>query len=239
MLGTVLRTLLARLFLIFIIILFLPLFLVMFILPKEWLVRSRLFFFFVQLFYRAVITFSLIPTSYVGAKNVPSEPAIFAINHQSSLDIPLVGSLLGSHPHVWLAKEELMESLVLRFVLPRFAVLVDQAAPRKAMRSLLEIIKLVNGSGAHVMIFPEGGRYTDGTVHEFFGGFVTLAKKTGRPVVPVRIIGVHEVYPPEQFWIHYGHITVIVGEPMRMGEAEDDESFKNRVHAWFLAQTKG
>jgi 1-acyl-sn-glycerol-3-phosphate acyltransferase len=88
------------------------------------------------------------------------------------------------------------------------------------------------------MIFPEGTRRTDGKVHEFYAGFVTLAKKTGRPVVPVRIFGVNEVYPPEQFWIHYCPIKVVVGEPMVIGETEDDESFKNRVHAWFLAQTK-
>ena len=238
MLGKVSRTLFSRLLLIVLIILFTPMFLIMFIVPKAWLMRSTAFFSLVQLFYSTFIKFSLLPITFVGKKNVPSEPAIFVVNHQSSYDIPLAGYLTNGHPHVWLAKEELMESWVLRFVLPRVAVLVDQASPRKAMRSLLEIIKLVNGSGAHLMIFPEGGRYIDGSIHEFYAGFVTLAKKTGRPVVPVRIFGVNKVYPPEQFWIHYCPVKVVVGEPMVIGETEDDETFKNRVYTWFLAQTE-
>lgn len=238
MLGKVSRTIFSRLLLIFISIVFAPLFLVMFIVPKRWLMQSSVFFTFVQLFYHLVLKASLVPIIFEGKEHLPKEPAIFVANHQSSLDIPLIGALIGSHPHVWLAKEELMEAFFLRMILPRMAVLVDPTSPRKAMRSLLEIIKLVNGSGAHLMIFPEGTRYTDGQMHEFFAGFVILAKKTGRPVVPVRIFGVHEVYPPDQFWIHHHPIKVVVGEPMVIGETEDDEVFKNRVYAWFLAQTK-
>jgi 1-acyl-sn-glycerol-3-phosphate acyltransferase len=237
MLGKVTRTLFSRLLLILIIILFTPMFLIMLITPKAWLMRSRAFFYLVQLFYRTFIKFSLLPITFVGKQHIPSEPAIFVVNHQSSYDIPLAGYLTNGHPHIWLAKEELMDSWLLRIVLPRVTVLVDPTSPRKAMRSLLEIIKLVNGSGAHLMIFPEGGRFIDGTVHEFYAGFVTLAKKTGRPVVPVRIFGVNEVYPPDQFWIHYCPVKVIVGEPMIIGETENDESFKKRVYTWFLAQT--
>jgi len=238
MLGTVSRTLFSRLLLILLIIIFAPMFLIMLIVPKKWLMRSKAFFSLVQLFYATFIKCSLLPITFVGKNNVPSGPAIFVVNHQSSYDIPLAGYLTQGHPHVWLAKEELMESWLLRIVLPRVTVLVDPTSPRKAARSLLEIIKLVNGSGAHLMIFPEGGRYIDGTVHEFYAGFVTLAKKTGRPVVPVRIFGVNEVYPPEQFWIHYCPVKVVVGEPMIIGDTEDDEVFKNRVYAWFLAQKK-
>lgn len=236
MLGTVARTLFSRFLLILTCIVFAPMFLIMLIVPKKWLMKSRAFFSLVQLFYSTVIKTSLLPITFIGKRYLSDEPAIFVINHQSSYDIPLAGYLTQGHPHTWLAKEELMESWALRFVLPRVAVLVDQASPRKAMRSLLEIIKLVNGSGAHLMIFPEGGRYTDGKMHDFYAGFVTLAKKTGRPVVPVRIFGVNEVYPPEQFWIHYSPVNVVVGEPMIIGETEDDEMFKNRVFAWFLAQ---
>lgn len=236
MTGTFFRTLFSRVLLVFVIIGILPLLIVALILPKEWLMRSTFFFTFVHFFYRLVNKVSLLPIKVVGAHHVPNEPAIFVANHQSSLDIPLVGALVGSHPHVWLAKEELMDSWFLSIILPRLAVLVDQNNPHKAMRSLVTIIKLVNGSGAHLMIFPEGARFTDGQMHEFFSGFVIIAKKTGRPVVPVRIFGVHEAYPPDAFFIHYNAITVVVGEPMRMGETEEDEAFKQRVFNWFLAQ---
>jgi 1-acyl-sn-glycerol-3-phosphate acyltransferase len=239
MTGTVLRTIFSRLLLIIVIILIIPLLIAALVLPKEWLMRSTFFFTFVHFFYRLIDWVSLLPIKVIGAENVPTESAIFVANHQSSLDIPLVGALVGNHPHVWLAKEELMDSWFLSIILPRLAVLVDQNNPHKAMRSLVTIIKLVNGSGAHLMIFPEGARFTDGQMHEFFAGFVIIAKKTGRPVVPVRIFGVHEAYPPDAFLIHFNPITVVVGEPMRMGENEEDDAFKQRVFEWFLAQKEG
>lgn len=238
MLSTWLRTIFSKILLILIVIVFFPLFIVMLVVPKQWLMRSKLFFFFVELFYRVVLRCSLLPITFIGKERVPKEPAIFVANHQSSLDIPLVGALVKHTPHVWLAKEELMEWRFLRFILPRVAVLVDPTSPVKAMRSLIEIIKLVNGTGAHLMIFPEGTRHTDGEIHDFYAGFVLLAKKTGRPVVPVRIFGVNEVYPPDQFWIHYRPIKVVVGEPMSMGETDDDETFKQRVYDWFTAQAE-
>jgi len=86
------------------------------------------------------------------------------------------------------------------------------------------------------MIFPEGGRYTDGTVHDFYGGFVILAKKTGRPVVPVRIFGVHKVYPPDTFWVQKYPITVVVGKPFVYQEGDTDQAFKDRVYQWFIEQ---
>jgi len=116
-------------------------------------------------------------------------------------------------------------------------VLVDMSSPMKGMRSLIEAIKVINNKKMHVIIFPEGGRYTDGKVHDFFGGFVILARKTGRPVVPIRIFNANKVYPPNTWLANYAPITVVIGERMYIGEHETDEAFKNRVFDWFI-QTK-
>lgn len=230
------RTLISRFFLLVLMLVYAVPFTIMLCLPKRWLVKSKIFFFMCELFYRWVLLFSFLPIKVIGKENIPYDPVIIAANHQSSLDIPLVGALLNQHPHVWLAKAELMESPILRFVLPRVAVLVDMSTPQKGMRSLIQTINLINGNPIHAVIFPEGGRYTDGNIHDFFSGFVILAKKTGRPVVPVRIFGLDKAYPPHSFLVHYVPITVIVGKPMMMEEGEEDAAFKERVYAWFVAQ---
>jgi len=192
----------------------------------------------VHWFYVLVLKCSLLPITYRGKENIPYDPVIFVANHQSSLDIPLLGVLSKDVPHVWLAKKELMDSFLLRYVIPLIAVLVDVTSAREAMSSLRRILNLVNNHRRNLMIFPEGARYTDGQIHEFFGGFVVLAKKTGRPVVPVYIHGVNEVYPPDSFFIHFRPITVTVGIPFVYAEHGTDELFKQRVQQWFVEQAR-
>src|SRR5262249_21216179 len=149
------------------------------------------------IFFWTLLKGSLLPITFIGAEKIPNTPAIIVANHQSALDIPLIAVLVKGHPHIWLAKEELLSSPILRFILPRMAVLIDMSSPQKGLRSIIQTINLLNGKNRHAIIFPEGTRYTDGAVHEFFGGFVLLAKKTGRPVVPVRIFNVNKAYPPD------------------------------------------
>lgn len=231
-----LHTLFVRLLLIIIILLFFIPGLIIFCLPREWRYNSRVVCWITDLFYWIILKGSLLPITFEGWENLPKEPVIFAANHQSSLDIPLLGVLARKKAHVWIARSELLKSIMLRYFLPRVAVVLDVNSPKKAVQGLLEVIQLVDGKDRHVMIFPEGGRYTDGNLREFFRGFVVLAKKTNRPILPVRIFGINKVYPPNTFLLHYHPVKVVIGKPMYYTESDTDETFKDRVYAWFLEQ---
>lgn len=234
--SIVLRSILSRILVfLLLLMLFVP-FLIIMLMPQKKRIESRFVYWVMHIFYVGVLKCILMPVIVRGKNNIPDEPVIIAANHQSSLDIPLVGSLLGCHPHMWLARSELMDSWFLRFLLPYFAVVSDVNSPLKAMRSLLKIISLVNGKRSHLLIFPEGQRYDDNDVHAFFGGFVILAKKMGRPVVPVRIFNANKVYARDAFWARWHPITVVVGKPLVIAESETDEEFKLRVHRWFVEQ---
>ncbi len=233
---TVIRTIVSRFLLLLVMLIGAVPILIFLLLPKRWLHDSKAFYWFTYTFYRLMIKASFLSITYKGAEHVPDGPVIFAANHQSSLDIPLLGVLTKGEPHIWLAKKELMDSPILRIVLPLMSVLIDMSSPLAGMRSLKQVMDMVYEKKRHAMIFPEGGRYTDGTVHDFYGGFVILAKKTGRPVVPVRIFGVHKVYPPDTFWVQKYPITVVVGKPLVYQEGDTDEAFKNRVYQWFIEQ---
>jgi 1-acyl-sn-glycerol-3-phosphate acyltransferase len=211
-----------------------------FLVPVTWRAHSRVMTSIVYAFYRGVLWCTLLPIKFIGRENMPDGPVIFVANHQSALDIPLLGSLAGCTPHIWLATTYLLASPVLRFILPRTSVLVDTSSQIKAMRSLLVAIKLVNdGHHGHLLLFPEGGRYTDGTVHDFYGGFVLLAKETHRPIVPVFIDGVAQAYPPDSFLLHTVPITVTIGKPFYYDEkAGTDKEFKNSVYHWFVTHKR-
>lgn len=208
------------------------------LIPARWRYESRFLFLMANLFYWAAIKCSLLPVTWIGWENLPNEPVVFAANHQSSLDIPLVGVLARSKPHIWLALKELIDrSYILRFILPRVGVLVDTSSQPAAARSLIKTIDIVNDNkNLDIMIFPEGGRFIDGSVHEFLGGFAILAKKTERPIVPVRIFGANKVYPPGTFLIHWHPIKVVIGKPMCQEDEETLEAFRERVYEWFVKQ---
>lgn len=192
-----------------------------------------------HLFYWLVEKLTLLPITYQGLENLPHEPAVFVANHQSALDIPLLGVLARGKPHIWLARQEVLQKfLLLRLILPRVAIIVDTGSPMSAMRSLISIIKIAEAENRHIMIFPEGSRFTNGDVQPFYAGFALLVRKLGRPAIPVYIQGVDVVYPPTSCWAQPAPITLIIGAPMWPEPEESDEHFKDRVHRWFVSHKR-
>src|SRR5436190_24106702 len=100
----VIRTLLARL-LVFIFLIFsaVPILIIM-IMPAKFRRHNHFVAWLMSCFYRGGLWCTLVPVTVKGKKNIPESPVIIAANHQSSLDIPLIGSLLGIHPHIWIAR---------------------------------------------------------------------------------------------------------------------------------------
>lgn len=206
--------------------------------PKTWRYKNKLFYKYVYFCYWLVCKCTLLPIKVVGAEHVPLDPAIIVANHQSALDIPLVGLVCKGAPHSWLAWSELWDRISLKIFLSPMALPLDLTSPNKALRSLIKALNIVVDYHLHAIIFPEGGRFADGAVHDFYAGFVILVKKTGRPLVPVYIDDAHKVYPPGAFLASWHPIRVTVGEPMIMQEGESDEAFKDRVYQWFVNQSK-
>lgn len=228
------HTLLARLLLVLFFIIYSVPFAIIFLTPMKYRLGSKFISMLIYFAYWGSLKCTLLPIQYEGLEHVPHEPVIFAANHQSSLDIPLIGKLAGFTPQLWLATISLLESPFLRLWVPRMAVMVDTSTPMAAMRSLIDTIRMVENKKCHVMIFPEGQRYDDGHVHEFFGGFVILAKKLNRPIIPVCIMGANKVYPRDTFWAHWHKVRVVVGPPFHYREDDTDETYKERVYQWFV-----
>ena len=234
-----LRTVVSYILFLFLVLLISIPTLIFIFLPEKWRYDNKLYFWLSDLFFKATLLITFLPIEIEGKENIPKEPAIIAPNHQSALDIPLVGALLDGYPHIWMAWAKLKEYWM-GIVLRRMAILIDLSTSMSAMRSLVQALKMLEGKKRHVIIFPEGGRYIDGNkVHDFFGGFVIIAKKTGRPVVPVLILDAYKVYPPGSFFIHRHPIKVKVGKPFYYQEGEEDKEFKARVRQWFLDNVEG
>lgn len=203
--------------------------------------NSKVLFWFFDLFYRSVIYAIKTPNFHVlfeGEINQSEEknPSIWVANHQSSLDIPLLGSLVKGQPHIWYALAYYANKPILGFFIKRIGFAIDQGSTSGSAHGLLRGLRSLSKNPCHVMIFPEGGRFIDDKIHDFLHGFVVIARKTKLPVRPVYMPFNWRVYPPRAFWLRQHQLIVIVGPLFELLPDETDEVFARRVHEWFLTK---
>lgn len=228
----------ALLCLVLVVFFFLPALLLVATLPERWRRDNRLIFWLLDATYKGVVRALLVRVTIVGKKHIPPAPAIFVANHESSLDIPVMGSLMNGQPHIWYVLDRFSRTPFLGCMVRRLSVSVDQSSALKASRSLITGIRLVQGTRRNTIIFPEGGRYVDGKIHDFFSGFAIIAQKTGQPVVPVMLYNLGAILPPKSIFLRPHPLRVVIGEPFVLQPDETTEAFTARVRAWFVAQTK-
>jgi 1-acyl-sn-glycerol-3-phosphate acyltransferase len=157
---------------------------------------------------------------------------VFAANHQSYLDIPVVFAFLPANFRI-LAKGSLFYIPFLGWHLRRSGhVSVARRNPTRAARSLLEAASHVR-RGTPVFIFPEGGRSSDGRFKEFKPGTFLLAIKSGAPVVPVTINGTRAVLPMHSWHVRPGRVEMILHAPIDTSRMKSDsaEALAEQVRA--------
>ena len=143
----------------------------------------------------------------------PGYPYIFAANHQSQFDIFVLQGYLGCDFR-WLVKLELFNIPVFGKAMEVAGYIpVDRAHGRKALKSLDEAAQRI-ADGTSVVVFPEGTRSPDGKLGQFKAGAIVLAIKAGVPVVPVAIIGTHQVLPKGRLLVRPGRVEIRVGAPI-------------------------
>jgi 1-acyl-sn-glycerol-3-phosphate acyltransferase len=127
-------------------------------------------------------------------EHVPSSgPFVYCANHQSLLDILVLGAVLPGD-YKWAAKRELMKIPFLGWHL-RLAghVPVDRGAGSRAAAEVIQRFEQVLRAGKPLLVFPEGTRSEDGIVRPFKNGGFYAAVRAGVPVVPVALDGTHRL----------------------------------------------
>ena len=149
-----------------------------------------------------------------GKHNLQNRNYIFASNHASLIDIPLLLIAVNRYT-VFIAKSELSKIPIFKSILDRAGfIFVDRKnndSAVKSMNNLMEDIKKIPRS---VAIFPEGTRTSDGKLLPFKKGAAIFAINTNIPVIPVAISGTYSWSKKKLFDISQSVISFEFGEPI-------------------------
>jgi 1-acyl-sn-glycerol-3-phosphate acyltransferase len=165
-----------------------------------------------------------------GRENVPAGPAVYAANHSSALDIPI---LFGHLPVDFRIIHK--RSLYLVPVLGWFLYLaghvgIDRGNAFRARKSLDAAAVRIR-AGTSVATFPEGTRSPDAEVWPFKRGSFVMALQAQVPVVPLSLAGVKRVAPRGILTLRPGTVQLKIHPPIAtMGlHAEAAESLAGEV----------
>lgn len=178
-----------------------------------------------------------------------SGPVILAANHTSHLDTPLLLTCLPAdfrHRCVVAAASDYFFDRTWKANLWSFSLAAIPIERTKVNRQSADVAASLLDDGWNLIIFPEGGRSPDGWTHEFRGGAAYLARRTGRPVVPVYINGTRRILPkrsspdrkptgepgptsPRVPNLRRSDVRIVFGAPMRPDAGEDARKFAARI----------
>lgn len=163
-----------------------------------------------------------------------SGPVVFAANHQSHFDVPVILMALPGKwrkqvapamakeffkahffPQDFPAREVLTNRLnyyLSAFFFNTFPLPQREAGARQTLRYIGE----VTDDGFSVLIFPEGERSASGNMKPFRGGIGMIGARLELPIIPVRLDGVDRILPTGASFAKPGRVSVTFGPPMRL-----------------------
>ena len=180
---------------------------------------------------RLIMKTILSPIKVTGLDRIDtSKPHVYAVNHASALDIPIVYVNLPFQFRIAF-KKELLSYPVVGWQLKRSGqICIDQQNPAHSISSIRAALKGLK-AGWPLVIFPEGGRTPDGEIKPFLPGAFFLALKAQVDVVPVALVGTYELLPMNTYHIKSRPLEMRVGEPISTAgmTVRDLEALSGRV----------
>ena len=173
-------------------------------------------------------------------------PVIFAANHQSHMDTPILMAALPARWRYRVAPAMAKEFFKAHFFPAQYSRLAwftssvnyylaalffnafplpqREAGARQTLRYIGDVIE----DGFSVLIFPEGKRTDTGEIDRFRPGIGMIASRLNVPVVPVRFEGLDRVLHHTWRMATPGRVRVAIGAPLHL-TGEDYEALAKTV----------
>jgi 1-acyl-sn-glycerol-3-phosphate acyltransferase len=139
---------------------------------------------------------------------------VIVSNHVSYMDTPVLLAHLPLNFR-FMAKQELFK---VPFIGPHLTKAGHISVPLDDWRAALKVLGTVGvilvERGQSVLMFPEGGRSPNGELQEFKDGAAYLAIKGNVKLLPVCIVGIHDVLPMHSGHMRPGKVTLRIADPI-------------------------
>ena len=175
---------------------------------------------------RIACLIALCPVRVKGRENIQrGKSYVFVSNHQGAFDIFLIFGHLGA-PIKWMMKKGLAKIPFVGLAC-RMAgfIFVDYSSARNAQKSINEAENRLM-DGYSLIIFPEGGRTTDGHIQHFKRGAYQIAVDLQLPLVPITLNGPYKVMPSGSLNINPFRIEMTIHPPV-IPHAKSDNNKEN------------
>ena len=147
----------------------------------------------------------------IGSENVPAGPLILAPNHASFMDHFFAGAFVRRRIQ-FMAKSQLFSAAIPSYIFSHGGVFPVRRGAQDD-EAFISAYKILERGGA-IGMYCEGGRSRTGQVgEEARPGIGRLALESGAPVVPVGILGSHQVRNWKR--LRFPKVTVSYGTPLR------------------------
>lgn len=176
--------------------------------------KTRILHNFARFWSGLIMKTILSPTTVTGLDKIDtSKPMVYAANHASALDIPVLYVNLPFQFRIVFKKELLVYPIVGWHLKRSGQICINQQNPAGSIGSIRSAVKSLK-SGMPLVIFPEGGRSPDGEIMPFLPGAFFMAIKAQVDVVPVALIGTYELLPMDTYHIKPRPLEMRVGKPI-------------------------
>jgi len=152
------------------------------------------------------------PVAVTGRERLDlSRPCIYAANHSSALDIPVLYRYLPFQFRIIVHRLVFRVPLVGWHLWAAGELMIDPDSVALSRRALRESVNTLK-RGMPLVIFPEGERSPTGEMQPFRRGAFYLAVEAQADVVPMAIVGTYDAFPTGSAHLRPGPLQLIIGD---------------------------
>lgn len=138
---------------------------------------------------------------------------VVVANHQSQLDILVVYGWLDLDFR-WVMKKELRKVPVLGICCEKVGhIYIDRSDASAAVATINKAKEKIS-DGTSIFFFPEGTRSRDGNLLPFKKGAFKMALDLQLPILPISIVGTHDIMPADTMRLRPGRSKLIIHPPI-------------------------
>ena len=153
---------------------------------------------------------------------------IFAPNHASYLDPPVVGVSVYPRRLRFVAWDKLFSFPLFGAFLRAMGAVPVTPENKNSSAALLRLVMGFLDEGHSVFICPEGHRTEDGSLQPLEGGVAILSLKTNSPIVPTWAGGTYRALSPHMKFPRPCKLEVVFGDPIYPAEIPDGLNEKEK-----------